>query len=154
MKSMHRNTVKVLLHGVSRNSLIIGRACTLNDNPVVGVYDPDPERALRAALFLGVPAQPTTERLFANPAEIVVCTTPSEHQFDGLVMNLFAPAGEAASGVCYLESREPDSPEFPLEISNVLPPLSFQLSGDPEAVKQGVELLRAFSDRFEARPRD
>jgi hypothetical protein len=139
-------SLKVSLFGVSRNALLLGRACALKDNPILGVYDPDPQRALQAALFLGVSARRTQDALFSDGPNVVLCSqTLSDAPSDVLLIRL----GETEEGpmppnLCWVNAG-PSEGDIPEQISNELPVLELSLSGSAGAVAQAKEFLQSLS---------
>lgn len=136
--------LKVSLFGVSRNALILGRACALQDNPVLGIYDPDPQRSLQAALFLGVSAKATPEALWKDKPDVVLFSLPvtESNSQEPLIIRLGAE--EAVSeqpNLCWADSGTTDL-EIPVEIPNELPRLEYALSGSEAARRRASKFFR------------
>lgn len=138
---------KVSVHGVGHDALHLARACALNDNPICGIYDPDPEKALRAALFLGVSAHPTLEQLLSDQPDVILCTNAiSAQAFQGLCIDLFA-SDCSGNHCCALSATHADT-EIPSSITSEPPGLVFRLSGEAEAVEATRRFLGSLSEHF------
>lgn len=147
------NQPKVSLYGVTRNTLSIGRACALNDRPVLGVYDPDPQRALRAALFLGVSARSSLETFQADAPEVIVSSLAGAEDLfkEQLLIQLGeGPQNTDLSNLCRAICE--DSEEFPEAITNELAPLEVSLQGSEQAVALGREFFQGLPGRFVIAP--
>lgn len=134
---------KVSLFGVSRNALILGRACALQDNPVLGIYDPDPQQALRAALFLGVSARATPEALLKDGPDVILYSLPlTGSGTDETLLIRLGPKEDSsgAPNVCWADAGTDDN-EIPTQIPNELPKLEFLLSGTDEARQRASDFF-------------
>ena len=149
---METRVSKVSLFGVSRNALLLGRACALRDNPILGIYDPDPQRALQGALFLGVSARHTSQALFADGPDVVLCSLPPSQVSSGaLLIRLGAqPDSPLGPNVCWADAG-PTEDSIPQEISNELPTLRLSLQGSDEAVERARRFLHSLSANIECR---
>jgi len=136
--------LQVSIHGVSRIALFLGRACALKDRPILGVYDSDAQKALRAALYLGVSARATTESFLKDGPTIIISSLPdiSPLPSDALLIQLVEVAGDPAGpNLCWAVCDRSDD-EIPEQISSESPLLKFTLGGDPEAVRLTTEFFR------------
>lgn len=134
---------RVLLYGINQLALILGRACTLDDNPVVGVYDTDSCRALKAALFLGVSALSAENLQQCNP-QVVICSQPISHEHlslfsDPLVLNLYE--SDHTDQQCWVNSEPSFGEEIPNTITSAVPDLNLSLSGSAEQKQAAISFL-------------
>ncbi|MCA9776410.1 MAG: hypothetical protein KC800_06830 [Candidatus Eremiobacteraeota bacterium] len=138
MKREPSNPPKVSLFGVSRIALFLGRACALKDSPVLGIYDPDSQSSLRAALYLGVSARATTESFLKDEPSIVLSSLENVASLppEPLIICLSeAPGNSERPNLCWAVcDRSEDA--MPEQISSESPPLAFRLHGNPEAVRR------------------
>lgn len=140
---------KVALFGVSHQALHIGRACALKDNPVVGVYDPNLEVALKGALFLGTSAQPDFESLISLTPDILLCSAaPPENADSSLVLHLYEPVGTLDGNNCRLVSIPPLELGLPTEITSELPPITLTLDGEAETTNRAKSFLQSLSSNL------
>jgi hypothetical protein len=141
---------KVSLFGVSRNALLLSRACALKDNPILGVYDPDPQNALRAALFLGVSARRTSQALFGDQPDVVLCSLPvPDAGSDALIIRLGPKGNEPAHpNVCWADAGLAEDDSIPDQISNELPRLELTLEGTDDAIERAKSFFQALSSNI------
>jgi hypothetical protein len=144
---MLNSPLKIALHGVDHLALIIGRACSLKDNPVLGIYDPDPQKALRGALFLGVSALASANQLLAQNPDILVCCTPLADNSPvpeglGLVINLYSQIADSGDRHrCWARQLTQLSDGIPDQITSELPALLFELTGHDESCHATADYL-------------
>lgn len=140
---------RVALWGVAHGTLLFGRACTLAEIPLVGVYDEDPQKALRAALFLGVSAVNSEAELWESNPTLVVAGTGFPENLPGSVeLLLHLESGETREPrACRLTVSDLDS-DLPTEISSRLPSLEVKTAGAAEARRRAREFLQALSPVF------
>ena len=143
---MQTRVSKVSLFGVSRNALLFGRACALKDNPILGVYDPDPKRALQAALFLGVSARHTSKAIFADDPDVVICSLPNPRVSSAALLICLGAKPDSPLGpnICWADAGPTDD-SIPDQISNELPTLRISLQGSDEAVDRAKTFLHSLS---------
>lgn len=145
------------IFGVTPLTLILGRACCLNDRPPVGLYDPDEQNALRGALFLGVAARQKPSQLDPPEAPLQVALVGSREGLsdlgqlrprkDLLVLTLGPWEAEGFS-TCFAERPESEG-ELPIDtIAASVPSLAFKLHGPPEQTKRARDFLRTLSPDF------
>lgn len=149
---------RTALFGVSPLSLLLGRACCLRDRQPVGLYDPDPEKALRGALFLGISARREPDQLnpFENPLEVAIVAHAAAVQglarltpHRGLLAISLGPEVPARSGLRVCRALTPDHGEIAEDvISASIPDLLFRLEGSPETQKEAREFLQDLSSHF------
>ena len=142
--------------GVTPLTLVLGRACCLNDRPPVGLYDPDEQNALRGALFLGVSARQKPSQLDPPEAPLQVALVGSREGLwalgqlrprkDLLVLTL-GPWEAEGFFTCFAELE--NEGELPIDaIAASLPSLTFKLHGPPEQTKKARDYLRTLSLEF------
>ena len=146
---MEVQMTKVSLFGVSRNAVLLGRACALSDKPVLGIYDPDPQNALRAALFLGVSARHTSEALFADEPDVVLCSRPiPEVESQALLIRLGPKGNESPHpNLCWADDGSADD-SIPDQISNELPRLELTLEGTDDAIERAKSFFQGLSSNI------
>ena len=135
--------LRVSLFGVSRIALFLGRTCALKDRPILGVYDPDAEKALRAALYLGVSARASTESFFKDDPSIIISSLPDISPIPpgAVIVQLCESAGDLEqTNLCWAVCDRSED-EIPEQISSESPPLQFTLHGGPEAVRLATEFF-------------
>ena len=135
-----KSEARVALIGVSQKSMLLGRACCLSEIPVVGVYDTDPQLALRASLFLGISAHATLEQLWETQPSVLLCsgTLPTELLSTG--HQIIALTGDRPD-VCTLHFAQDLEDELPSQITSALPTLSLTLSGPSLGVITSLIIL-------------
>ena len=135
--------LQVSLYGVSRIALFLGRACALKDRPILGLYDSDAQKALRAALYLGVSARGTLESFLKDGPSVIISSLPdiSSLPSEALLIQLVEVAGDyAGPNLCWAVCDRSED-EIPEQISSESPPLQFKLDGAPEAVRLTSEFF-------------
>ncbi len=139
----------VALLGVTPISLILGRALSLQDNPALGVHDPDAQEGLKASLFLGISAWSTSDQLLEKSPDLILSSLNLGADFSPgtLVLQLGAGTSERPR-TCHLQV---DQPERPAEISSALPALEFQIEGPDPAVAEAEAWLSSLSPNFTVR---
>ena len=134
-------------------ALILGRACSLSDNPVVGIYDGDPAQALKASLFLGVSAFTEREQALATDPDLVLCAQhPEEDALKLLahttVLNLFEETQDLPENTCRLESSLVLGSDIPDTITSAIPELTFTLHGSQAAREKCRSFLQGLNAPF------
>lgn len=145
---------RVAISGINRESLLLARACALNDNPVVGIHDGDSAQALRASLFLGVSAFPTRESLSDLEPDVIVCRAVTDRLESG-PFHLVVGADEVPSemtNVCWLDLDLDDDREIPDEILSEVPPVRATLRGSQAARAFATEFLTDLSNSITVVP--
>lgn len=147
--SNRQKRFRVALWGVTHASLLFGRACALAEIPVVGAFDEDPERALRAALFLGISAAHTETELWESKPSLVVAgsgfpSTPPDSVVLLLGLDKQPVQGprQCRATVSGLETC------LPTEISSRLPALRLAPVGAEEAQQRAKEFLETLLPVF------
>ncbi len=157
----------VAIVGVSPLSLILGRACSLSDAPIVGIYDPDHSKALRASLLLGTSAldAPAKVMNWGQSPGVLLLSNPDLINFGEVLTDskeragfrlLFAlhlysrPArfNEHTWPQCWLESVTPSPVYDETVISSQVQPLTFVLEGLGESQATAKKWLEAISREF------
>lgn len=143
----------VALFGTSPLSLILGRSCALREISVLSVYEPDPQAALRASLYLGVSARSTPEHILTSGAEVVLAVTvpPAElMEKCTRVLLLSKPDPNALPNeLTWIESVDGLAlDQEPTTIASRPPELTFHLGGSRK--KELTEFLNQLSDSFAA----
>jgi hypothetical protein len=149
------------LFGVTPASLLVGRACCLADHPPVGLYDPDPETALKGALFLGLSARKDPDQLNPPEAPLRVAIVGHQQALDALqrltprdqpLLTILLFEGAVAGGqrACQAVPDEGGG-EQAQAITAAMPELCFTLSGDENAKREGQAYLQALSPGFKFR---
>lgn len=136
--------LRVSLFGVSRIALFLGRACALQDSPILGVYDQDSQKALRAALYLGVSARVSTESFLKDGPSVIISSLPDLSPLppEALLIQLSEAAGQPTQpNLCWAVCDRTDD-EIPEQISSEAPPLRFTLHGHPQAVRLSSEFFQ------------
>ncbi len=134
-------------------TLLLGRACSLNDDPVVGLHDPDPQRALRGALFLGVSALESPEKLLAQSPRVLICSGPladseTSNSELALTINLCEQSGPDRPRTCWATHHSELPPDIPTEIASEVPELRFKLSGSEASIALAARFLKGLSPSF------
>lgn len=143
---------RVALIGVAHSTLVFGRALALAEVPVVGIYDPDPAKALQAALFLGVSGQTDIQALVQTEPTVLICAQAfpaSVPDYVELHLDLAHSLPALGPRDCRVEFAEPLPEQLPTTITSALPRLTLTLRGTPEAQEQARELLAHLSADFE-----
>lgn len=134
-------------------ALVLGRACSLSDNPVVGIYHHDPAEALKASLFLGVSALTEKEQALATKPDLVLCAHSSDESTcqllsDSTVLNLFEKPESLPGNTCWLESDLDLGTDIPDTITSALPQLSLTVHGEQEAREKCRVFLESLNAPF------
>jgi hypothetical protein len=109
----------------------------------LGVYDSDAQKALRAALYLGVSARATPESFLKDGPSVIISSLPdiSSLPSEALLIQLVEVAGDyAGPNLCWAVCDRSED-EIPEQISSESPPLQFKLDGAPEAVRLTSEFF-------------
>lgn len=145
---------KIALYGVSRIALYLGRACALRDNPLVGIYHPNPQEGLKAGLFLGVSALHSAEQLARQNPDVVICSERMEPdtsaQFaNSLVLFINLERDDTESlNECRVDFESSEKDETPLKIISELPALTYRLDGSPWSEKKALEFFKGLSTQL------
>ena len=147
---MSKASKKVAILGVTKETLMLARACALQDNPVLGIHDQDPQRALKAALFLGVSAFPTTDDLKVRCPEIVI-SAGKVTDFDSDCFHLIVGdcPPPATSKACSVNFDLSESEKIPDEILSEIPIVQAKLEGSDEAKLWAREFLAGLSNNIQ-----
>lgn len=147
------------IFGVTPLSLILGRACALADRPPVGLYDPDPQTALRGALFLGISSRQQPQQLDPPQERLEVALVGHEAGLEAirhlearpeLLILILGPWRLNGYSLC-----QATTDETALSIASIsaeLPELSFHLSGPEPERERARSYLRALSSTFRVEP--
>lgn len=139
---------KIAIHGVSHVALHLGRACALRGLSVLGLFDKDPVRALRAALFLGISAQSELSSLIEMKPDIVLCSASQSENLDVipgdiLWINLVPNKEMTATPLtCWAISELNSQTGMPEQITSEVPEFQFAFSGEAHAVSKATSFLR------------
>ncbi len=147
------STPKILLYGLNEMALVLGRACSLSDNPVVGIYHPDPSLALKASLFLGVSALTEKEQALATKPDLVICAQPPEEVTCKLlsgatVLNLYGRPDNLPENTCRLESDPALGATIPDTITSAIPNLCLKIHGAPAVREKWRVFLQSLNAPF------
>lgn len=143
---------RVALIGVAHSTLLVGRALALAEIPVVGIYDPDPAKALQAALFLGISGQTDIHALLLAEPTILICTQAPPAQVPDsveLCLDLAHVLPTLSARDCRVEFAEPLPEQLPTAITSALPRLTLTLLGAPVAQSKAKQFLTGLSSDFE-----
>jgi hypothetical protein len=123
----------------------------------VGLFDPDPQTALRGALFLGISARQKASQLNPpeSPLQVALLARPEAAlelaRLDApglLVLSLFPSRLEmAGASHCRAIALDPGTLESSA-IAASIPPLTFRLEGSTAARREGYEYLQSLSPCF------
>lgn len=148
------------LFGLSQTTLTLGRACCLADHPPLGLYDPDPQTALRGALFLGLSARQRPEQLLEQENPLGVALVGSDEGLEAakrlpllegqplLIISFFDAPGEPEGNHCRALVENLSALQDGA-ITATVPPLTFRLSGPEPARREAEAFLSAVSPDFQ-----
>lgn len=153
--------IPTALFGVTPSSLILGRACCLDDRPPVGLYDPDGQNALEGALFLGISARKDPDQLNPPDAPLRVIIVGHPEALQGvqqltprgstvLVLTLFTGPLTMGPEVLHCQAVPvTESEGTSLAITAALPTITFKLAGSAAGRREGAAFLRSLSPGFQ-----